>query len=96
MRGDALQIFKKITNPSRENFREFRTVFRRKYVKHQLEATAKHKFQRLLLKLVNQKVFDFLDELQKLAKDAFQVAAQAILEQIIYAKMPPHLKKSIN
>ena len=38
----------------------------------------------------------FLDELRKLAKDAFGVAAHAIIEQFIYAKMPPHLKKSIN
>ena len=59
-------------------------------------ATAKHKFQRLVFNPANQKLIDFLDELQKLAKDAFGVAAQAIVEQFIYAKMPPHLKKSIN
>ena len=35
-----------------------------------------------------------MDELQKLAKNAFGVAAQAIIDQFIYAKMPPHLKKS--
>ena len=45
---------------------------------------------------VNQKLFDFLDELQKFAKDAFGGAAQAIIDQFVYAKMPPHLKKSIN
>ena len=38
----------------------------------------------------------FSDELQKLAKDAFGVAAQASIEQFIYARMPPHLKKSKN
>ena len=59
-------------------------------------ATAKHKFQRLFFNPAHQKLIDFLDELQKLATDAFGVAAQAIIEQIIYAKMPPHLKKSIN
>ena len=55
--------------------------------------TAKHKFQRLLLKPANQKLIDFLDELQKLAKDSFGVAAQAIIDQFIHAKMPAHLKK---
>ena len=30
---------------------------------------------------------DNLDELQRLAKDAFGIAAQATIEQIIYAKM---------
>ena len=44
----------------------------------------------------NQKLIDFLDDLQKLANDAFGVAAQVIIEQFIYAKKPPHLKKSIN
>ena len=31
-----------------------------------------------------------------MAKDAFGVAAQAIIEQFIYAKLPPHRNKSIN
>ena len=96
MRGDALQTFKNISSPNRENLTEILTVFRRKYVKPQSMATAKHKFQQLVFNPANQKLIDFLDELQKLAKDAFGVDAQAIIEQFIYAKMPPHLKKSIN
>ena len=96
MRGDALQTFKNITSPNRENLGEILTVFRRKYVKPQSMATAKHKFQQLVFNPVNHKLIDFLDQLQKLAKDAFGVAAQAIIDQFIYAKMPPHLKKSIN
>ena len=96
MRGDALQTFKNITSPNRENLGEILTAFLRKYVKPQSVATAKHKFQRLVFKLANQKLFDFLHELQKLAKDAFGVAAQEIIEQFIYAKMPPYLKKSID
>ena len=86
MRGDALQTFKNITSPNRENLGEILTVFGRKYVKPQSRATAKHKFQRLVFNPANQKLIDFLDELQKLAKDAFGVAAQAIIEQLIYAK----------
>ena len=96
MRGDALQTFKDIDSSNRENLTEILTVFRRKYVKPQSMATTKHKFQQLVFNPVNQKLIDFLDELQKLAKDAFGVAAQAIIDQFIYAKMPPHLKKSIN
>ena len=96
MRGDALQTFKNINGPTRENLGEILTVFRRKYVKPQSMATAKHKFQKLVFNPANQKLVDFLDELQKLAKDAFGIAAHAIIEQFIYDKMPPHLKKSIN
>ena len=96
MRGDALQTFKNMSSLNRENLTEILTVFRRKHVKPQSMATARHKFQQLVFNPANQKLIDFLDELQKLAKDAFGVAAQAIIEQFIYAKMPPHLKKSIN
>ena len=96
MRGDALQTFKNINGPTRENLEEILAVFRRKYVKPQSMATAKHKFQKLVFNPANQKLVDFLDELQKLAKDAFGIAAHAIIEQFIYAKMPPHLKKSKN
>ena len=95
-RGDALQTFKNITSPKRENLGEMLSVFRRKYAKPQSMATAKHKFQRLVFNPAHQKLFDFLDELQNLAKDAFGAAAQAIIEQFFYANMHPHLKNSIN
>ena len=96
MRRDAQQTFKNITSPNRDNLGEILTVFRRKYVKPQSIATAKPKFPRLIFNPANQKLLGFLDELQKLVKDAFGVAAQAIIEQFIYVKMPPDLKKSIN
>ena len=59
-------------------------------------ATAKHKFQKLVFNPENQKLVHFLDEPQKLAKDASEIVAHAIIEKFIYAKMPPHLEKSIN
>ena len=58
--------------------------------------TAKHKLQRLVFNPAKQKVFDFFDELLKIAKDASKVVARAFIEQFIYAKKPPHLKKSVN
>ena len=96
MRRDALQTFKNINGPNRENFGKILAVFPRTYVKPQSIATAKHKIQKLFFNPANQKLVDFLDELQNLAKNAFGKAAYAIIEQFIYAKMPPHLKKSIN
>ena len=96
MRGDSLQTFKNINGPTRENLRDIPASFRRKYVKPHSMATAKHKSQKLVFNPANQKLVDFLGELQKLAKDAFGIVAHAIIEQFIYAKMPPHLKKSIN
>ena len=96
LRGDALQTFKNTGNWNRESLRENLTVFRRKDVKPQSMATAKHKFQQLVFNPANQKLIHFLDELQKLAKDAIGVATQAFIDQFIYAKKPPHLKKSLN
>ena len=46
MRDDALQSFKNITSAIRENLGDILTVFRRKYVKPQSAATAKHKFRK--------------------------------------------------
>ena len=67
MRGDALQTFKNINGPTRENLGETLAVFRGKYVKPQSMVTARHKFQKLVFNPANQKLVDFLDELQKLA-----------------------------
>ena len=47
MKGDALQTFKNINGPTQENLEEILAVFRRKYVKPQSMATAKHKLQKL-------------------------------------------------
>ena len=58
--------------------------------------TAKHIFQLLVFNPVKQKLIDFLDEIQMMAKDAFGVAAQFIIEQFVFTKMPPHLNNSIN
>ena len=96
LRGDALQTFKNINDPTRENLRQILTVFRRKDVKPQSMATAKHKVQKIVFNAANQKLVEFPDELQKLAKYTFGIAAHAIIEQFINAELPPHLKKSKN
>ena len=93
MLGDALQTFKSIPSPKRENLGEILTGFRRKHVKPQSMTAAKHKFQRLVFDPANQKLIKFLAELRKLAKDAFEVAAQATIEHFIYAETPSHMKK---
>ena len=96
MKEDALQTFKNTNGATRHNLGEILAVCRRKYVKPQSTPTAKHKFQKIFFNPANQKLVDFLDELEKLAKDAFGTGAHAIIGQFIYAKMPPHLKKSVN
>ena len=52
----------------------------------------KPKFRRVIYNPANQKLTDFVDEPQKLATDAFRVDAQAIFEQFMFSKIPPHQK----
>ena len=68
MRGDAIQTFKNINGSNRENLRENLAVFRRKCVKPQSMATAKHICQKLVFNPANQTSVNFVDELQKLAR----------------------------
>ena len=56
----------------------------------------KHKIEPLNFNPATFKLIDFLDELRKLAKDAFGVASQAIIEHFIYATMPLRPRKSIS
>ena len=43
----------------------------------------------------NQTLPDFLEDLQESAEKAFGEAAPQMIESLLYAKMPPHLKKSV-
>ena len=58
MRADALETFKNVSSRNRENLAEIVTVFRRKYVKPQSMATAKHKFQHLVFNPAKQKLVE--------------------------------------
>ena len=45
---------------------------------------------------LTQKLPDFLGDLQESAEKAFRDNAHQMIENLLYAKVPPHLKKSIN
>ena len=96
LRGLALKTFKNIQRTPTTTLEDIFKVFRRKYVKPESSASAKHRFNRLFFDPENQKLPDFLEELQESAEKAFGDNAQQMIENLLYAKMPPHLKKSIN
>ena len=95
-RGEMRNRPLKILMAQIESLGEFVAVFRREYAKSQPTETAKHKLQKLVFNPEKQKLLDIFAELQKLAKDAFGIAAHAIIEQLVNSKMPPHQKKSVN
>ena len=96
LRGLALKTFKNIQRTPTTTLEDILKVFRRKYVKPESSASAKHRFHRLSFDPENQKLSDFLEELQESAEKAFGENAHQMIENLLYAKMPPHLKKSIN
>ena len=96
LRGLALKNFKNIQRTPTTTLEDILKVFRRKYVKAESSASAKHRFNRLFFDPENQKLPDFLEELQESAEKAFGDNAHQMIETLLYAKVPPHLKKSIN
>ena len=96
LRGLALKTFKNIQRTPFTTLEDILKVFRRKYVKPESSASAKHRFNRLFFDPENQKLPNFLEELQESAEKAFGDNAHQMIENLQYAKMPPHLKKSIN
>ena len=95
LRGLALKTFKNIQRTPTTTLEDILVVFRRKYVKPESSASAKHRFHRLVFDPERQKLPDFLEELQESAEKAFGDIASQMIESL-YAKMPPHLNCSIN
>ena len=90
LRGLALKTIKNIQRTSTTTLEDILIDFRRKYVKPESSALAKHRFNRLMFQPENQKALDFLEDLQESAERAFEEAAPQMIESLIYAKMPPH------
>ena len=96
LRGLALKTFENIQRTPTTTLEDILKVFRRKYVKPKSSASAKHRFNRLSFEPEHQNLPDFLEELQESAEKAFGENAHQMIENLLCAKMPPHLKKSIN
>ena len=96
LRSLALKTFKNIQRTPSTTLEDILKVCCRKNVKPESSASAKHSFNRLFFDPESQKLPDFLEELQESAEKAFGNNAHQMIENLLYAKMPPHLKKSIN
>ena len=67
-----------------------------KYVKPESQATAKHKWDKLGFDPDTMKLPDFLEELNQGAEKAFGENAQSMINSLLYAKIPPKLKRAVN
>ena len=96
LRKGALQTFRNINSINRQTLREVPVIFRRKYVKPESQATAKHKWHRLTFDPNTMKLPDFLEELTQGAEKAFDENAKSMIDSLLYAKLPPKLKRFVN
>ena len=96
LRKEALQTFTNISASNKKTLDNVLIVFRRKNVKPESQATTKHKWYKLTFDPNTKSLLDFLEELNQCAERAFGDNAQQMIESLFYAKLPPHLKRSLN
>ena len=96
LRKGALQTFRNINSTNRQTLEDVLVIFRRKYVKPESQATAKHKWHRLTFNPSTMKLPDFSKELNQGAEKAFGENAKSMIDSLLYAKLPPKLKRSVN
>ena len=96
LRKEPLQTFRNTSATNMKTLDDVLIVFRLKYVQLESEATAKHKWHELTYNSNVKKLSDFLDELNECAEGAFGDNAQHVIDSLLYAKLPPHLKRSLN
>ena len=92
LRKIALQTFRHINSSKRQTLEDVLVIFRRKNVKPESQATAKHKWHRLTFDPNTMKLPDFLEELNQGAEKAFGENAKRMIYSLLHAKLPPKLK----
>ena len=96
LRGNALQAYCNLDDTKKDNLEEVITAFKRPFGDFQSSAKARCEWDALHFDPTKQKLHEFLDALQKTAKEAFGSEAQKFIDKAIYAKMPDHVKKILN
>ena len=96
LRQEPFQTFRNMSASNTKTLDDVLTVFRRKYVKPESQATAKHKWHKLTFDPNTKSVPNFLEKLNECAEKAFGDNAQHMIDNLLFAKFPPHLKRSLN
>ena len=96
LRKGALQAFRNLNSTNRQTLEDVLVIFRRKYVKPESQATAKHKWHRLTFDPNTIKLPDLIEELNQGAEKVFGENAKSMIDSLFYAKRPPKLKRSVN
>ena len=81
---------------NRQTLEDSLAVFRRKNIKPESYATAEHKNHRLVFDLNTMKLPHLLEELNQGAQKIFGGNAQAMIDSLLYDKLPPKLKRAVS
>ena len=92
----AFQTFRIINMVNRQTLEDVLVFFGRKYFKPESQATAKHEWHRLVFDPNTMKLPDFLEALNQGAEKAFADNAQNMIDSLVYSKLPPKRKRSVN
>ena len=95
LRKEALQTFRNISALNKKTLEDVLIVFRQKDVKPESQATAKDKWHKLTFDPNTKSLPNFLEELNECPETAFGDNAQHMIDSLLYAKLPPHLKRSL-
>ena len=96
LQGNALQAYCNLDDTKKDNLEEVITAFKRRFGDFQSSAKARCEWDALHFDPTKQKLHEFLNTLQKTAREAFGSEAQNFIDKAIYAKMPDHVKKIFN
>ena len=96
LRKDAMQTFRNIKPNSKGTLEDVLIKFPRWYVRPQMQITAKHQSHKPNFDPKTLSLSSFIEELNQCAERNFGTLAHKMIDSLIYAKMPPHLKNSIN
>ena len=92
LRKNALQNFRNIIVSNKRTLGDVLSIS----VRRQTQSTAKRKWNKFTFDPNTNSFSDFLEELNEFAKRAFAPLAQQMIDCSLYAKLLPHLKRSIN
>ena len=83
LRKKALQTFRKTSALNKKTLDDVLLVFRRKYVKPESQATAKHKWHKFTFDPNTKSLPDFLEELNECAERAFGGNDQHMIDSLL-------------
>ena len=96
LQNKTLQAFRNITVNNKRTLEHLLIIFWRKDVAAESQVTAKHKGYRAIFDPDTKSLSIFLEKPNECAEQVFRPLTQQMIDSLLYAKIPSHLKWSLN